>query len=339
MLRRATVLRLSMRRGGACGLQRAIVSRHLAVGTRCLMGGFFSKPGDDLAAAAVEVDPKLAALNVNVNDLANGNDMPPMLQYNEQLVDAASELLERTNRTDDIPAEELDAVSGIVAMLFSEYLVSPWEQYCVVTRLTDIPSCRESDVTLKCVRAIIFTILPDALAQMVCAVDQLPELRNATPEERQRVHRLVQVVIDNGGGGAATTEDVDRYLLDALQGIESGFPTLFNHSNFVYLLQDMNRVCLQARFAYLVNETCLAFDAERTGRISVKDLKASLSEIMPPHAVERFMHGVEPDVDGKIFYPQLALLLMRGDGPVAAEGVNAEQQQDPAPSPPTSSSS
>ena len=109
-----------------------------------------------------------------------------------------------------------------------------------------------------------------------------------------------------------------------------GFPEIFNDTHFISVLQDMNTICLQARFSYLVNETCLAFDPDRTGRVKLAELKEALEKMMPKHAADRMIAGCEADDDGTVYYPQMAAILMRGDGPVSPQGAAAHKPGSPS---------
>jgi hypothetical protein len=268
-----------------------------------------------------------AALRINVDDLAKGDDMPPMLQYNEQLTEAALALLEHTNNKDSLANEELQAVSGIVGMLFSQEFVSPYQQYLTVARFTDIDAVRKDAHLIGACHAVIAVILPSALAEVVIAADSSPELIDASPTERDQLHGLVEAIV---AGPEVGTDDADTTIVKALQSVETGFPALFNHSAFVHLLQHINNTSLQARFSAIVNESCLAFDTDRTGRLKPQELKEALEKCMPKYAADRIVAGVEADTDGKVYYPQLAALLMRGEGPVSPDGT---QPQPPPPAP------
>mmetsp|Transcript_11100 Transcript_11100/g.34422 ORF Transcript_11100/g.34422 Transcript_11100/m.34422 type:complete len:359 (-) Transcript_11100:73-1149(-) len=297
-----------------------------------------------------EEDPVATALKINVADLANGDDMPPMLQYNDQLVEAALTLLEFVNSRDGSDAttsklsttsdngelafgatvsrvdEQVEAVTGIIGMLFSSAFVSPYQQYLSVARLLDLPDVRRNANVVDASHAIYRVIMPASLARVVIFVDTSPTFAEATLDERDHLHGLVEAVLDHGGSDAGDAKrDPDEVLLNALRKIETDFPLLFNDAVFIAALQDMNSICLQARFSYLVNETCLAFDPDRTGRIKLQELRESLEKLMPKYAVERMMAGCEADDDGTVYYPQMAAILMRGDGPVAPEAAKPPQ--------------
>lgn len=253
-------------------------------------------------------------LHVSDQDLALGNDMPPLLQYNENLVAAALRLVEYANNsagtesgTSTAPAIEITpemeaGIANIMAMLFHEEYIPLVDQFAAVRELAGMEGIRKSPQLLEAVHEITAALVPAPVMGLLKAVDA--DLDKYDAEALDDVNQFVLLILDG--------QENDDEFVRVLQTMQNRNPQLDQSTPFIVLMQKMNDVLLQSRLAHLLTEACLAFDPNRTGKIKVAELEESLKKILPKEAVEKMMLAIEGDDAGQVAYSQMTRLLLNG---------------------------
>lgn len=255
------------------------------------------------------------ALHVTDQDLALGNDMPPLLQYNENLVQSALRLVEFANQSGEegdngkkdpnVPAitpEVEAAIGNIMAMLFHEEYIPLVEQFLAVRELTKLEPIRKNPKLLEAVHDITAALVPDTIVGLLRVVDS--DFTVYDNDALSDVEHFIVLVLEG--------QENDEEFIRALQTMQNRNPQLDQSTAFIILLQNMNDVLLQARLAHLLTEACLTFDPEKTGKIKVAELAESLKKILPEEAVKKMMDRVEGDDNGCVPYSQMVRVLLRG---------------------------
>ena len=83
--------------------------------------------------------------SVNQEDLKAGDDMPPLLQYNQPLVDAGLALLETSSSISDLTPAEESALEAVTEMLFKETSVPVTQQVKVTSAVLDHERLRNDE--------------------------------------------------------------------------------------------------------------------------------------------------------------------------------------------------
>jgi hypothetical protein len=250
-------------------------------------------------------------VHVSDQDLALGNDMPPLLQYNENLVASALRLVEFANQSSEeqqdpnVPpvTPEVEAgIGNIMAMLFHEEYIPLVEQFLAVRELTKLEAIRKNPKLLEAVHDITAALVPDTIVGLLKVVDA--DFTVYDNDALQDVEHFIVLILEG--------QENDDEFVRALQTMQNRNPQLDQSTAFIILLQNMNDVLLQARLAHLLTEACLSFDPEKTGNIKVAELKESLEKILPKEAVAKMMERIEGDAKGCVPYSQMARVLLRG---------------------------
>jgi len=239
-----------------------------------------------------------------------GNDMPPLLQYNENLVNAALRLVEFANQSseenvDGVPVvtPEVEAgIANIMAMLFHEEYIPLVEQFLAVRELTKLEAIRKNPKLLEAVHDITAALVPEPVVGLLKVVDA--DLEIYDNDALGDVEHFIVLILEG--------QENDDEFVRALQTMQNRNPQLDQSTSFIILLQNMNDVLLQARLAHLLTEACLSFDPEKTGKIKVAELEDSLKKILPKEAVEKMMGRIEGDENGCVPYAQMSRVLLRG---------------------------
>jgi hypothetical protein len=123
-------------------------------------------------ASAEEVARTKQQLEVSDADLHLGDDMPPLLQYNEPLVDSALALVEFVNSDACAGQPRLEAaVAELVGVLFDENFVPVVEQFAAVRRLLALPEVRASPLLRNAAHRILASLLPAPLTALLVRID------------------------------------------------------------------------------------------------------------------------------------------------------------------------
>jgi hypothetical protein len=256
---------------------------------------------------------------INKDDLKLGDDMPPMLQYNQELVDAGLALLESSSEMELDAAEEA-ALTLATELLFKETLVPFTEQFKIVTAVLDHPRLRENPRIRDAVRVIIDTIVPKPIFEAWTVVD-----RDQLTEEENKVFLDFIVIVLKG-------EAEEEAFISALKALQTEVPWLFKLEKWLDVLRKLKETMMQCRLSYLILETCRAFDEEGTGKVKLAELQEALSKVIGPEGAKSMLEGAEAEDDGTVFYPQLARILMKGarfDG--FSEGPGEETPKSDSP--------
>ena len=248
-------------------------------------------------------------------DLKEGAAMPPLLQYNEDLVHAALSLVEVANRVEGGLTDAQDkALGDVLDFLFSETPTPIRDMLTKMRRLASSDLFGDNPEMLAHVNAVCGALVPSELTNVYLAIDGLGD--KANDKERAAFDHLAGLIVEGN-------EDDDD-MTNALKRCESDFKRLFEDTSFIVLLKSMSDLLLQSRISYLITKACHAFDEEHTGRIKVAELRESLGQVVPAKVADAMIAKVEADDDGTIYYPQLASMLLRG---TAREDVTPTPQQ------------
>lgn len=240
-------------------------------------------------------------LKVSDLDLQLGDDLPPLLLYNAQLVDAGTALLDFAN-SETLPADVEHKLVAVIDMLFSDAFMPVADQFATVRQFAVLPEVRKRPAVVDACHSILVALIPRPLSEFLIVSDRdMPDLSN---DQRVALEQFVFVILQG--------KEDDAEYLSCLQRIEAVLPGVFQVSSFVTVLQHMNHIMLQTRLSYLLVEACRSFDPQGTGKIKMADLKASLERVVPKAQAATMMAHVEADNDGNLFYPQLASVLLHG---------------------------
>lgn len=229
--------------------------------------------------------------------------VPPMMQMNENLVNAGLTLLNASSaRQDELDAEDEEALSQVAQVLFSETFASHEEQFEVVYTALSRPAVRNVRELERSVMTVLEMVVPSAVYNVFVAVDVFTGLLEG---ERQLLHDVVVVLIDGAGN--------DDKLVELLGAAEAECPGLWELPAFSSLAKASEELLLKSRLYALITQTCLAFDPERTGKILISDLKPSLESVLGKEEGESLVGRLRPDSNGAVYYGQVSALLLQRD--------------------------
>lgn len=238
---------------------------------------------------------------IDASDLKLGDDLPPMLQHNEPLVEAGLALLDVTQNMKLDPEDE-EALVATIEMLFSETFVPVPVQYCIAEKVLHREKLRSVPKIVEAVNTIFEFTVPRPVHAALVAID-------FAAFNEDQLHAWNAFILQILKGDAE-----EEAFLATLKALEEKAPHLFQVETFVVLLRNLQATMLQTRLYFLLTETCRAFDPESTGKIKLADLRASLEKVVDVDTTNQMVDGVETDADGCVFYPQMASILMRHSG-------------------------
>ena len=249
--------------------------------------------------------PPAKTIHVSDQDLALGNDMPPLLQYNEELVAAALNLVEHANSSqmgDGVDPVVEAAIANVMAMLFHEEYVPLSDQFAAIRSLALLPDIRKRPDLLAASHQILLALVPEPVGNLLIAVDL--DAEGYSEEQVGEINHFALIILQG--------HENDDEFVGALRSLQARMPQLDQSTPFILLMQSMNDVLLQSRLAHLLTEACRLFDPESTGKIKLAELEGALGKILPKPAVAKMMGHVEADDNGQVPYAQMTRILLRG---------------------------
>ena len=99
---------------------------------------------------------------------------------------------------------------------------------------------------------------------------------------------------------------------------------LESSKTFAKLRENPNEAILRARIFSLIAELCATMDKEKTGKVSLDELRSSIVAVAGEDEAKRLLEGTKPDGEGMIRYHQLSAILTRP--PPAAAGDDASKK-------------
>lgn len=308
------------------------VSSSSAAGRVILQTAAVLAPAPFLSLGSAKTTPTTSALSCSQrffwNPFSSGKQQQALVKLAEKhmadsdaLVEAALVILKSSNDVEKFSERDRDALTEVVSAVLTDSK-KPGVQYDCVYVALSLPAVR-GDETLKGeLMVVLESILPREVYavfdecgdQLFLLVENEEESGCSAPQDALR--KMVYVLLGDLSLLDAELDelDVDQIFLDAM----TQCVVLKDCASFAKLRENPNEAILRARIFSLIAELCATMDKEKTGKVSLDELRSSIVAVAGEAEAARLLEGTKPDLEGKIRYHQLSAILTRPPAAPAA---------------------
>lgn len=248
---------------------------------------------------------------------------------NERLVDASLELLDYLGTTvaaekrghaatttdaaeEETAAESTVVIHDLVRVLLQEHTTPPTEVFDLTYRALCLPLVMEQRGLQRSLMVVLESVLPFQVYRVFEAVDlAVPGEGEAACAKRLVLVRFVRGMLGEIQIPAGSGLEEEEVLLVYLDDVKHSFSSLATCPAFVELEQNATDIALRSRLFLLLGQLCAEFDAEKTGKVLLQDLRETAEKVFGKDKATLMLEGAQTDAEGKIAYTQLTALLTR----------------------------